>query len=223
MIRGGALGHSERSWFSSGVKNLNTPENQILPNVIWDEVTLAIHLWWDYQRRRHRSASVMTRIFGHQPYLTKVAMRCWRVCPASAQNPVWTGEVCTTVLRGAVSQRKRSPAGNTPIDPVSALPLHTSSNMHRCASISGMFTSPCNARRRCSFSSNAIWRNSWAAQYRMMPTFRNSSRSTRGTTRTMAYSNTSLSCTIRLLNQSTRHCKSPLQECRKHLPFPFRG
>src|SRR5690606_41088826 len=59
-----------------------------------------------------------------RPYPTNVWKRWSRVVSASVHRPGCTAESWSTVLRLAVSQRKRSAGGSMPIGPPSRSPRH---------------------------------------------------------------------------------------------------
>src|SRR5690606_30537025 len=127
------------------------------------------------------------------------------------------------VLRGAVSQRKRSPAESFPIGPASAPPSQIRAKASRCSRISSIFVSRHNAWRRVSLSSKSARKNFLSPEYSMIPTLINSCRSTHGTSRITAYSNNCFSDTLRLLYKDIRRRKPILQELCINFPLFPRG
>ena len=118
---------------------------------------------------------------------------CWcnrsRVASASSQNPGCTLEVWTTVLLVAVNHRKREARSSEAIGPPALSPLQIRSILWRCSSTSWQSRSPHKALNRSLLTVNLDESYFRSLQYKITPTFRNSSRSTLGTMRMMAYSN----------------------------------
>lgn len=137
-------------------------------------------------------------------YKTSFACSCSSIAAASEQNPGWTGDVCITALRLAVSHRKRSAGGSAAIVFWSLpSPSQIFWKARRCLSNSLISSSPTNAAHRLSSNVNCICKNRCPRQYSTTPTLINSSRSTRGTRRTMAYSNKSFPCILSLVYKHT--------------------
>src|ERR1051326_2485545 len=93
------------------------------------------------------------------------------------------------VLRGATSQWKRWRCERLPIGPASAPPAQTFGITPRWPSTTATSTSCANASSRSRSSSMRAPRNAAVEEKTITPALRNSPRSTRGTTRTIAQSN----------------------------------
>src|SRR5215210_3385490 len=122
-------------------------------------------------------------------YRTSRAIRCSSSPAGSSLSPVCTGEDWMIVLEGATSQWKRSDAGSAAIGPASGSPaaIRTSASRWRCTAPRS--ASGASARRRCSSSSTRAARKRSGRQKSTTPALTHSPRSTRGTTRTIAYWN----------------------------------
>src|SRR5215218_7341265 len=91
------------------------------------------------------------------------------------------------VLDGATSQWKRSDAGSAAIGPASGSPAAIRSSAARWPRTASRSTSGASARSRASSSAMRAARNRRGRQNSTTPALTHSPRSTRGTTRTIAY------------------------------------
>src|SRR5579872_1562020 len=112
-----------------------------------------------------------------------------KVSVGSSQRPGCTLEVCTTVLRVAVSHRKREGISSCAMAPPSLLPRHIWANECRCDFNSAISILLENEQSLSSSTAHIHCKNFSLGQYKITPTLRNSSRSTCGITRMTAYSN----------------------------------
>src|SRR5215210_3204335 len=130
--------------------------------------------------------------------------RCSIACWGSAAKPVWTGEGCTTVLRGATSQPKRWLRGRRPMGPASRPPVHTRRAVSRWASTRAWSKLGSSAARRSGSRCTRAPRKFFSGQCSTTPALMNSPRSTRGTTRKRAYSNSLLTSLLQCLHPGPR-------------------
>lgn len=99
----------------------------------------------------------------------------------SSQNPGCTSDVCTMVLRVAVSQRKRSAMGRAAMGPPVGSPEQMREKERSEASISERSAPELNARIFSMLRVYLVSRKSSSLQNNITPIFMNSPRSTRGT------------------------------------------
>src|SRR5215210_1539695 len=130
--------------------------------------------------------------------------RCSIASWGSAAKPVWTGEGCTTVLRGATSQPKRWLRGRRPIGPALRSPAHTRRAASRWASTEAWSSCGSSALRRPWSRYTRASRKFASEQWSTTPALMNSPRSTRGTTRRRAYSNSLLTSLLQCLHPGPR-------------------
>ena len=102
----------------------------------------------------------------------------------SAVSPVCTGDGCTIVLAGAVSQWKRSDCGIVATRPPSGRPSATATSVSSCARTSAGSQPGASAASSASSSAVRAPRKRRGRQKRTTPALTASPRSTRGTTRT---------------------------------------
>ena len=116
------------------------------------------------------------------------------------------------VLLLDVSHLNLEAIGNSPIDPPSGLPLQILLNA--CNLCLSSVRSAClkNARILSSSNSNFVCKNFSPWQYRITPTFRNSSLSTLGMNRITAYSNKCFSCMLGFFHNGCRYGNSCQQK-----------
>src|ERR671910_261263 len=139
---------------------------------------------------------------------TMTRRRCSRASSGSAAKPVWTGEGCTTVLRGATSQPKRWLRGRRPMGPASRPPAHTRRAVSRWASTRAWSRLGSSAARRSGSRCTRAPRKFSSGQCSTTPALMNSPRSTRGTTRKRAYSNSLLTSLLQRLRPGPRFRKA---------------
>src|SRR5690606_16212450 len=141
--------------------------------------------------RPHRFGRLALIIVCHV-YFTSLSYKLASVCAASAVNPGCTGEGWMMVLRLAVSQRKRSAGTNAAMAPPEGSPCAISRKADACRCSSSRSASGKSEAQRAQSDSMRASTNRCARQYSTTPTLMYSPRSTRGTNRTTAYSNTSM-------------------------------
>src|SRR5581483_4711354 len=128
------------------------------------------------------------------------------VACGSSESPVCTAEGWMIVLEGATSHPNRSDAGSAAIASPSGSPAATRTRASRWARTSSAEASGASAASRRSSSPTLTPRNPSCRQNRTTPALKHSPRSTRGTTRRIAYENglRRSACTIGLFDEDAR-------------------
>ena len=135
--------------------------------------------------------------------------------PGRAVSPVCTGDGCTIVLDGAVSQWKRSDGSSAAIGPPAGVAgRHALERLAGARARSAGSQSGASARQRGLVELGARGRGTRAGgENSTTPAFRHSPRSTRGTTRTIAYWKSSRAGTVGLLHPFARLARAARSRC----------
>ena len=144
---------------------------------------------------------------------TRRANRCSSSAAGSLVRPVCTADGCTIVLDGAVSQWKRSDGSSAAIGPpVRRRRPPRARASRRCGAHLGRVAVRRQRRQRGLVELGARRRGTRAGgENSTTPAFRHSPRSTRGTTRTIAYWKSSRAGTLGLLHPFARRLEPALE------------